>query len=102
MEYKVNVVYRITFRLFKEKALQLLDECYRTDEAKTKDLITISFDKQTDQFRGLDYLSVAAAHSNLEFVSHGSVQGVLDDIWSGKGPSPNYRLFSNVCFLNNV
>lgn len=65
---------------FKSLALELLDECYKTNESKTVQLITCEFNQFSDQTS----LGLAVDTNDLDFVSHSSVQLLLNEIWSGR------------------
>ena len=60
--------------------MQLLNTCYKEDEAKTEKLLTSSL----NQFPGINNLNLAVNSNNLEFVSHSSVQVLLTDVWTGE------------------
>ena len=41
----------------------------------------------------MNYLHLGVSSGNLKFVSHGSVQGLLNDIWTGHMKSPEADLW---------
>lgn len=76
---KIRNIFIHSFSIFKDGALQLLDHCYRKDEYKTRTLITCDL----DQFNELNVMKLASRASNIDFVSHYAVQGLLEDVWVG-------------------
>ena len=80
VEWLVYPLFFKLFRLFKSLSVQLLNTCYKEDEAKTEKLLTSSL----NQFPGINNLNLAVNSNNLEFVSHSSVQVLLTDVWTGE------------------
>lgn len=70
----------LTSREFENLALQMLEECYKTDQNKAMEMIT----RKSQQFNDLTCLEVAVNSNHLEFVAHSCVQVLLNDVWTGE------------------
>ncbi len=66
-------------REFKRLALGLLDQCFRTNEELTQQLLTYNL----ENWGGQTCLSLAVAIEHEEFLAHVSCQTLLTDIWTG-------------------
>ncbi len=66
-------------REFKRLALGLLDQCFRTNEELTQQLLTYYL----ENWGGQTCLSLAVAIEHEEFLAHVSCQTLLTDIWTG-------------------
>ncbi|KAL9968654.1 hypothetical protein ACROYT_G020769 [Oculina patagonica] len=64
---------------FKRLALGLLDQCFRTNEELTQQLLTYYL----ENWGGQTCLSLAVAIEHEEFLAHVSCQTLLTDIWTG-------------------
>lgn len=67
------------FREFKRLALCLLDQCFRTNEELTQQLLTYNL----QNWGGQTCLSLAISIEHEEFLAHVSCQTLLTDIWTG-------------------
>lgn len=60
-------------------AINTLNECYCAHEKQTEAIIT----RELTYFPGRTCLSLAHCSGQKEFVSHSSVQQLLNDVWTG-------------------
>ena len=67
------------FSEFKRLALGFLDQCFRTNEDLTQQLLTYNVKNWGEQ----TCLSLAVSIEHEEFLAHVSCQTVLTDIWMG-------------------
>lgn len=67
------------FREFKRLALGLLDQCFRTNEVLTQQLLTYNL----ENWGGQTCLSLAVFINHEEFLAHVSCQTLLTEIWTG-------------------
>lgn len=64
---------------FKQRALGFLDQCFRTNEDLTQQLLTYNL----KDWGGQTCLSLAVSIEHEEFLAHVSCQTLLTDIWTG-------------------
>uniref|UniRef100_A0AAF5D5N7 TRPM SLOG domain-containing protein n=1 Tax=Strongyloides stercoralis TaxID=6248 RepID=A0AAF5D5N7_STRER len=64
---------------FRELSLELLDQCYRMDDAQTLQLLTY----ELSYFGNETCLSLAVLVNNKQFLSHPCCQILLADLWHG-------------------
>ncbi|CAH3032487.1 unnamed protein product, partial [Porites lobata] len=78
---KADVTDELTanFEEFKRLSVAFLDQCFRTNKDRTKQLLIYNL----KNWGGQSCLSLAYAIEHEEFMAHVSCQGVLTEIWTG-------------------
>jgi len=67
------------FSEFKRLSLDYLDQCHRTNEERTQQLLTYNL----NNWCGQNCLSLAYSIKHEEFLAHVSCQTLLTEIWTG-------------------
>ena len=82
LRLKVSQLLRVAFflvREFKRLSVAFVDQCFRINKDRTKQLLIY----RLNNWGGQCCLSLACAIEHEEFMAHVSCQGVLTEIWTG-------------------
>ena len=79
MSYIIHNISDIFFREFSQLALDLLEQCYKTDDVFTQHLLTYELDHWSDQ----TCLSLAVCANHKELIAHTCCQILLTEMWMG-------------------
>lgn len=79
LNFLPHLQFLFILREFKRLALGVLDQCFRTNEELTQQLLTYNL----ENWGGQTCLSLAVAIEYEEFLAHASCQALLTDIWTG-------------------
>ena len=85
-------------RVFNQRALDVLDECYETDSARIQQLIR----RPLPEIHNQSCLELAAKAQNRKFLSHKCCNNVVNEIWNGfvSQETPYYKVIhiqADVC-----
>ncbi|XP_053929922.1 transient receptor potential cation channel subfamily M member 2 isoform X3 [Cuculus canorus] len=80
---------------YEQKAIDVFTDCYRKDEERAQKLLT----RVSEAWGKTTCLQLALEAKNMNFVSHGGVQGFLTKVWWGKMCVDNGLWRVIVCML---
>lgn len=76
-------------------AVKLLDICFRTDENKTKKLLTY----ELDEWSGQTVINLAVGAKHKDFIAHPCCQFLLNDMWYGPLQMRRFQTIRVSCFV---
>ncbi|CAH1797575.1 unnamed protein product [Owenia fusiformis] len=95
-DYELQADMRKNSKLWGERALSILMNCYISSEVKAQKLLMF---KQRHFGGDTTILELAVQTKNKEFVSHSCCQSLLSKIWTGKLSQDNHKLKLLLCTL---